>query len=345
MPRKPRLDAPGALHHVIARGIEQREIFQSRDDYQDFLKRLEEITKNDQIQILAWTLIPNHFHLLVRSGNLSLSEAMRRLLTGYAVSFNKRHNRSGHLFQNRYKSILCEEEPYLLELVRYIHLNPLRAGLVKNLDELDNYHLSGHSALMGKRKRSWQETDEVLCQFSRKVRFSRKLYRAYVSEGVALDKKFELSGGGLLRSLGGWSEVKALKRRKEPIFSDTRVLGSGAYVQCVLKEAQTKEAETLRLKIKKVNLDELLNKVSRFYRIEPEELKSGSRRTKIIEARRTIAQLSIKKFGYSGAEVARHLGVTASCINRQINTGGIGAVEKEILEELETSKHTVHQRP
>ena len=124
MPRRPRLDTAGALHHVIARGIEGAKIFRDKSDYEDFLKRLADITRDNRILVLAWSLIPNHFHLLIRTGKLSLSNAMRKLLTGYAVNFNKRHKRQGHLFQNRYKSILCEEEPYLLELVRYIHLNP-----------------------------------------------------------------------------------------------------------------------------------------------------------------------------------------------------------------------------
>ena len=84
-------------------------------------------------RLLTWAR--GNFHLLLRTGPTPLSNVMRRLMTGYAVTFNKRHNRSGHLFQNRYKSVICEEDPYLLELIRYIHLNPLRAGLVKDLKE------------------------------------------------------------------------------------------------------------------------------------------------------------------------------------------------------------------
>jgi len=98
----------------------------------------------------AWALIPNHAHFLLRTGTVPIATVMRRLLTGYAVSFNRRHRRHGHLFQNRYKSILCEEDPYLLELVRYIHLNPLRAGIVEELKKLEAYPYCGHSVLMGK---------------------------------------------------------------------------------------------------------------------------------------------------------------------------------------------------
>jgi REP element-mobilizing transposase RayT len=138
----------------MARGIERREIFKDDQDRQSFLERLAFILEKTQTQCYAWALIPNHFHLLLRTSLTPLSKVMRRLMTGYAVTFNKRHKRSGHLFQNRYKSVVCEEDPYLLELIRYIHLNPLRAGLVKDLKELDKYPWTGHSAILSRRKNS-----------------------------------------------------------------------------------------------------------------------------------------------------------------------------------------------
>ena len=152
MPRQPRLDAPGLLQHVMARGIERRKLFRDDKDRNSFLDRLAIILEETQTQCYAWALIPNHFHLLLRTGPTPLSKVMRRLMTGYAVTFNKRHKRSGHLFQNRYKSVVCEEDPYLLELIRYIHLNPLRAKLVKALKELEKYPWTGHSAILGRLK-------------------------------------------------------------------------------------------------------------------------------------------------------------------------------------------------
>jgi len=152
MPRLARLDTPGLLQHVMARGIEGREIFKDDKDRKSFLERLSLILEETQTQCYAWALITNHFHLLLRTGPTPISNVMRRLMTGYAVTFNKRHKRIGHLFQNRYKSVVCEEDPYLLELIRYIHLNPLRASLVKDLKELDKYPWTGHSAILGRRK-------------------------------------------------------------------------------------------------------------------------------------------------------------------------------------------------
>jgi len=114
MPRSSRIDAPGALHHIICRGIERRKIFMDDSDRNDFIERLADILIGTSTACYAWALIPNHFHLLLRTGNVPVATVMRRLLTGYALCFNRRHRRSGRLFQNRYKSILCQEQTYLL---------------------------------------------------------------------------------------------------------------------------------------------------------------------------------------------------------------------------------------
>jgi REP element-mobilizing transposase RayT len=146
MPRGPRLDAPGVVHHVMARGIERRQLFRGDADREDFVARLDALCVDGDAALYAWCLLPNHFHLLVRTGAAPLSNLMRRLLTGYAGAFNRRHRRAGHLLQNRFKSIVVDEESYLLELVRYIHLNPVRAGVVADTTALVGYALAGHGA-------------------------------------------------------------------------------------------------------------------------------------------------------------------------------------------------------
>ena len=200
MPRKSRIDAPGALHHIIARGIKRSRIFENNADRDNFLSRLGHILSDTKTACYAWALIPNHFHLLLRTGTVSISTIMRRLLSGYALWYNRRH---GHLFQNRYKSILCQEDAYLLELVRYIHLNPLRAGLVPNLEILDRYPYCGHSVLMGKINNRWQDTDKVLKLFGHKAGPARCAYRAFVEKAIGEGKRTDLTGGGLVRSAGG----------------------------------------------------------------------------------------------------------------------------------------------
>jgi REP element-mobilizing transposase RayT len=167
----------------MGRGIEKRKIFFDDQDRLDFINRLEKLVKEDSMDIYAWALLPNHFHILCKTKRRPLSSIMRKLLTGYAVKFNRRHRRYGHLFQNRYKSILCEEEPYLLELTRYIHLNPLRSGIVSSLEELNHYSWTGHSAIMGIVEASWQDTETVLGYFGRRKKESRSGYKKFMEEG------------------------------------------------------------------------------------------------------------------------------------------------------------------
>ena len=199
MPRKARIDAPGALHHIIVRGIERRRIFSDDQDRDNFIDRQGDIITDTETFCFGWALIPNHLHLLLRTGKTSLSTVMRRLLTGYAVYYNRRHRRHGQLFQNRFKSILCQEDTYLLELVRYIHLNPLRAKLVKDLKELDKYPYSGHSAIMAKKKRDFQDVEYVLRFFGKKVSAARKAYRAFINKGIAQGRRRHSFRQGRLR--------------------------------------------------------------------------------------------------------------------------------------------------
>ena len=207
MRRQSRIDAPGALHHIIVRGIERQKLFESKADYGDFLKRLGLIVKETQTICYAWALIPNHFHLLLKTANTPISTVMRRFLTGYAVSFNRRHRRHGHLFQNRYKSILCQQDAYLLELVRYIHLNPLRAKLVSDIKALNKYTYAGHSVIMGKYSNNWQDTKALLRLFGDRLSQARRRYSEFVKKGIEQGKRHDLIGGGLVRSSGGWAAV------------------------------------------------------------------------------------------------------------------------------------------
>jgi REP-associated tyrosine transposase len=244
MPRQPRLDAPEILHHVMVRGLERRVLFRDDTDRADFVARLARLAEQGALTVYAWALLPNHAHLLVRTGQRPLPRSMRSLLTGYAGAFNRRHHRVGHLFQNRYKSIVVEEAPYLLELVRYLHLNPLRAQVVPDLRALARYPWTGHSALLGRVPRPWQDTPTILAQFGPRPRRARAAYQAFVQEWSAHGRRPELVGGGLIRSRGGWAQVLALRRQGSPEAADARILGRGALVAGLLAEAASREKET-----------------------------------------------------------------------------------------------------
>jgi putative transposase len=216
--------------------------FWEDSDRDDFLKRLEAILGETQTSCYAWALMPNHLHLLLRTGSTPIARVMRQLLRGYAGRFNRVHRLAGHLFQNRYKCILCQEEPYLLELVRYIHLNPLRAKQVATLTQLDRYRYSGHSALMGHRANEWQPIDYVQRLFGKSIPTARRQYRHFVEQGIALGRWPELISAGLIRSLGGWSAVKSMRRLREHVKSDELVQGDSDFVQSVLS-AQDEQRE------------------------------------------------------------------------------------------------------
>lgn len=316
MPRQPRLDAPGTLHHVMGRGIDRAKIFRNKADRNDFIERLKDRCVSGDMIIYAWALMSNHFHLLMRSGRRSLSDNMRKILTGYAVNFNRRHKRYGHLFQNRYKSIVCEDDPYLMELTRYIHLNPLRAGIVRSLEELKGYLWTGHAVIMGKVKRDWQDRDTVLAYFGRGRKRAVEKHEGFIEKGIEQGKRPDLVGGGLIRSLGGWSQVLSVRRKGEKVSSDDRILGTSEFVQGLLLEAEEREKEALRLSLKIPDLSSLSKRICEAHEIDESELCSGLRRRDVASARKLFCQVAVKKMGYSGASVARFLGVTTSAVNR-----------------------------
>ena len=173
MPRGPRRDAPGTYHHVMLRGIERGLIFHDDRDRAYFVGRLQEILPESEMRCFAWALMPNHIHLAVQTGVVPLPRVMARLNTGYAQAFNRRHDRIGYLFQNRYKSVPVADDRYFLALVRYIHLNPMRAGLVSSLYELARYPWAGHAPLMGTGHAPFQDTLSVLSQFGERASEAR----------------------------------------------------------------------------------------------------------------------------------------------------------------------------
>ena len=322
MPRLARLDAPGVLHHVIIRGIERRKIFLDSKDRDDLLDRLTTILPESKMSCYGWALMSNHAHFLFRTGDMDLSTVMRRLLTGYAVTFNRRHKRHGQLFQNRYKSIICQEDTYLKELVRYIHLNPLRAKLVPGIGNLNRYKYSGHSALMGKRKCEWQDTGYVLSYFGKRPADARRRYLSYVEAGVDEGRRPELVGGGLIRSLGGWVEARRSRRRgQDRVKGDQRILGESDFVLDVLSEADEKFDRYYELKSLGYNLKSVEQRVCEIYDIEPEDIYSKSREKIRAEARGLFCYWAVRELGYALTDLARRLNMSGPGVGYAVSRG------------------------
>jgi REP element-mobilizing transposase RayT len=321
MPRKARIDAPGALHHVIARGIEKRDIFWDNHDRNNFLERLATIIEESGTRCYAWALLPNHCHLLFKTGLSPIATVMRRLLTGYAVSFNRRHSRHGHLFQNRYKSILCQEEAYLKELVRYIHLNPLRAKIVEDLKQLDTYTFCGHSALMDRVKCPWQQVNEVLGLFAAKRHQARGRYRSFVEKGIELGRRKDLTGGGLLRSAGGWLKVKALREAKIFYKSDERILGDSDFVESVLANANEQMERKYALQAAGLDLNGLAEIVAGITGVKPSRIFSPGKDRSRVRARSLLCFWATTELGITLAQLSRRIRISQSSISMSVHRG------------------------
>jgi len=318
MPRQARLDSPGTLHHVIIRGIERRRIIDDQGDQENFVSRLGKLATETETAIYAWALMTNHAHILLSSGAQGLAHFMRRFMTGYAVNYNLRHRRYGHLFQNRYKSIVCDADSYFTELVRYIHLNPLRVKLVEDLSGLERYPYCGHGVIMGRIRYDWQDREHVLSWFGRSEGEAKRAYRRFVEEGVAAGRRPELVGGGLVRSLGGWSEVISLRRRGARELTDERILGSGGFAERILKEADLRVREQYSARERKRRVEELISELCQRQNVSMTELRSGSRRGSMARVRAQIARGLVESHGISMAEVARQVGVSTSAISKMM---------------------------
>ena len=317
MPRQPRLDAPDTLHHVMVRGIERTAIFRDDVDRADFVARLAALVEVGAWAVYAWALLPNHAHILVRTGHRPLPRSMRSLLTGYAGAFNRRHKRIGHLFQNRYKSIVVEAEPYLLELVRYLHLNPIRAKVVPTLRQLDRFPWTGHSALVGTVPRAWQETTTILAQFGSTPARARRAYRAFLGAGLPQGRRPELQGGGLLRSLGGWQAVATLRRGREAYRGDERILGSSAFVE----QLQQAGASASPVRGPALSVETLTARVCRQVGLGPAGLAGGGRHTAVARARAGIAYLWVEVGGHPARPLAPLLGVSPQAVYQAVARG------------------------
>ncbi len=320
MPRQARIDAPGALLHIMVRGIERRNIFRDNKDRDNFVERLGTIIKETSTFCYAWSLLSNHIHLLLKTGDYPIATVMRRLLTGYAVTFNRRYKRHGHLFQNRYKSILCQEDVYFIELVRYIHLNPLRADLVKDYEGLEKYKYCGHGVILGSKSNGWQNIDYVLGYFGSERKSAQNQYKKYVYEGIEKGHRPELVGGGLIRSAGGWTEARK-PGKGERGKGDERILGDSQFVLDTLQVAQEKFKRGYELKSRGYDIHVLGERVGEIFNIDPSELYSSGKYKRIIKPRSVFCFWAVRELGETATSLAKRIGLTQPGISKSVLRG------------------------
>ncbi|MEW6429288.1 MAG: transposase [Thermodesulfobacteriota bacterium] len=288
MARKPRIHLPGGLYHVILRGNGGLPVFLLDDDRYRFYLLLQEGTSRFGYRVHAFCLMTNHIHLALQAGDIPLSRGMQNLSFRFTRWVNQREKRTGHLFQGRYKAVLVDGDSYLLELIRYIHLNPVRAGMVKDPGE---YPWSGHKAYLGKEFLPWLTTGWVLGQFGKSVAKARAGYRAFVRDGLGEAYRPEFHGGG----------------------EDPRILGDDSFADKCLYDCGAEKP--LRLTVR-----EIAAAVCRAYHMDEARLKGQSQQRAAAEARAVVGWLARELGCATLSDVARHvnrdLGSISSAVRR-----------------------------
>ena len=225
------------------------------------------------------------------------------------------------MFQNRSKSILVEEDSYFQELVRYIHLNPLRARIVDSITKLDRYRWCGHSAIVGRLNNDWQDKEYVLKWFGEKAGEAKRAYRQFVKDGIDQGHRSDLIGGGLIRSQGGWAAVKDMIRHGIREKSDERILGSGEFVQQLIQQSdEERRKQFFSRENHEIAIDYIM-KECKDAGVDIKALKAGSRRRKISELRARLIEKLVDEFGFSLAEAGRQLGVSPSAVAKVLSRG------------------------
>jgi REP element-mobilizing transposase RayT len=285
----------------MVRGIERRDLFCGHADREDFLERLDQQVTDGRGSCFAWALLPNHVHLVLRTGERSLSDVMRRLDTGYARGFNLRHGRSGYVFQNRFRSILVEDDAYLRVLIRYVHRNPIEAGLVRSLEELESYPWSGHAGLMGRRPRGFHAVREVLGWFGPDAERARHELLRWMREPERFgghDARPDLTSTTAASDLApGVAAPRTSAERAGPSLPEVR-------------------SEQLRRR--GWTLERLIDWVCREQRVDPARVRRGAKSRGESRARALIGCLAIRELGCTLREVSRSTGVSPGAMSRAV---------------------------
>ena len=287
MARKPRVEFEGAFYHVIARGNQRRKIFRDDGDRAYYLERVEHYRQRYRFKIYAYVLMSNHVHLLLQTGKTPLSKILQGIQFTYTQHYNRRYRTVGHLFQGRYKAILCDRDTYLLELVRYIHLNPAR---LKNPEERATYRWSSHPAYLGGTAPVAVATGLVLGQLGNSKAQARKVYRKFIEDGQGLGHE---------------------ERYYQAV--DQRFLGDEKFVQQVAERAPQGE---IRPRGPKIRFEKLRRAVAQVHGCGANDLTAAGRQRAWTKARAQLAYLARDWCGMKAIEIARRLHRDASMVSR-----------------------------
>lgn len=282
MARKPRIHYAGAVYHVLIRGNANQKIFFETSDYLRFLRFIGEGIQKYRHQVHAYCLMPDHIHMAVQVGDIPLSRIMQNLSFRYTQWMNRRQDRVGHLFQGRYKAVLVDANSYLLELVRYIHLNPVRAGMVKSPEA---YPWSSHLSYLGEKKLPWLRMDWVLSRFSSSSGQTGNEYREFVHSELAGGQREEFHRG---------------------TKGERRALGESPFIEEVFRRAQQERNKDL-------SMGDIIRRVCEHYGVKETELSAAGKSHRNSLVRGIIAWLILESGELTLTELSKRL-------NRDIST-------------------------
>jgi putative transposase len=317
MPRKSRLNVPGAVYHVMARCLGHVRLFPDDEDREFFLSLLGRYLERTGTQCYAWAVMDTHYHLVLRLSDRELWELMKPLNMHYAHYHRQRSGRRGPLFMDRFKSIATQDQKYVQELVRYVHLNPVRAGVCKDIDDLNAYRWTGHSVLMGKSRRAFQNTEAVLRCFGVTVVEARKRYREFLKEGITSDTSADTLIDLVRKSNAGKEGGRSVS---------CWVIGDQEFVKKALFSSETRRLRISRFERDGRCLEHLAETISGKFGIDMSALRIRHRGTKCSDARKGFAYAAAKEYHTPLGIIAEYLDVGRTAVSAMCRE------EKEILE-------------
>ena len=296
---------------MMARGIDGRAVFGDEPERRDLCERFAKLVPEQGLNVYAWAIMSNHVHLLIRTGPKPLSRFMHRLLTGYSVKYNLQKDRKGHVFQGRFKSILVQEETYFRKLVRYIHRNPMKAGLVRSFEELEDYRWCGHGAITGLHVVPWQDTDHVLVSFNGCTGSSLSGYMDYISSEDHADDAELISGTYILGKYGIRKSWRSAARADWG--NCCRILGDKAFALDVYSRLGQSGSWTLRDRGQVHEaIEDAFGWIEENWRLSRAAIKGKSKGPGLSDARAALAWVFHERLGLSQTEIAALLGMTRS---------------------------------
>ena len=286
-----RYDFPGMYHHIMNRGNKGEEIFQEKDDYKYYLEVLKRSQEEFDFNLICYCLMTNHLHLLVQTGRVHLSRIMQGINTIYTKYFNKKYGVKGHVFQGRYKSIIIQKDPYLVEVSRYIHLNPVYARVVKRPED---YRWSSYREYIGRGGEGIITNRIILGMISGDKGWSQSRYKEFVED--RLKEKESRYPGNLIKQM---------------------ILGEKLFAEKILKSSkQERRKEGVRKKEGKISKERIIDYVCKRYHLDSKQMKGPKKKRNLVRTREIMIYLLRRLAHLKSREIGRLMGIAPATVSR-----------------------------